>query len=37
MDQAIDFELTDHTGRPWHLREQLAAGPVVVIFYRGDW
>jgi len=37
VDRAIDFELTDHTGRPWRLAEHLVTGPVVLLFYRGDW
>lgn len=35
--QAPDFELPDQQGRPWRLSEQLARGPVALIFYRGDW
>jgi hypothetical protein len=37
MDTAPDFELPAHDGRPWHLRTPLERGPVVVVFYRGDW
>jgi peroxiredoxin len=37
VDRAIDFELPDHLGRPWRLGEQLADGPVLLVFYRGDW
>ena len=37
MDQATDFELPSTLGRPWRLSENLARGPVVLIFYRGDW
>jgi peroxiredoxin len=37
MDTAPDFELPAHDGRPWHLRTPLASGPVLVVFYRGDW
>jgi peroxiredoxin len=32
-----DFELPDHEGKSWRLSDQLARGPVVVVFYRGDW
>ncbi len=34
---AADFELPDHDGRPWRLSEALTAGPVLLVFYRGDW
>ena len=37
MDKAIDFELPDQEGRGWRLSDQLAHGPVLLIFYRGDW
>ncbi len=37
LDRAIDFELPDQDGRPWRLSTALAAGPVAVVFYRGDW
>jgi peroxiredoxin len=37
MDKAIDFELLDHKGDPWRLTEQFQRGPVVLVFYRGDW
>lgn len=32
-----DFELPDAQGRPWRLSTALADGPVVLVFYRGDW
>jgi peroxiredoxin len=32
---APDFTLCDHLGQPWRLGEQLAKGPVVVVFYLG--
>jgi hypothetical protein len=35
--EELDFELPDHLGRPWRLREEAARGPVLLIFYRGDW
>ena len=31
------FELPDEEGRPFNLLEQLREGPVVLVFYRGDW
>jgi AhpC/TSA family len=37
MDRAIDFELPDPEGKPWALADHLAGGPVVLVFYRGDW
>ena len=37
LDTAADFELPDHHGRPWRLGEHLAGGPVLLVFYRGDW
>jgi len=37
VDKPTDFELPDHHGRPWHLGEKLAEGPVLLVFYRGDW
>ncbi len=32
---APDFALLDHRGHPWALHEQLARGPVLVVFYLG--
>jgi peroxiredoxin len=37
VERAADFELLDDHGRPWHLAEKLAEGPVLLVFYRGDW
>jgi peroxiredoxin len=37
VDRAIDFELPDHEGKAWRLADHLARGPVVLVFYRGDW
>lgn len=34
---APDFRLPAHTGGHWSLKENLAEGPVVLIFYRGYW
>ncbi len=36
-DEAPDFTLPNATGEPVHLAELLAAGPVVISFYRGGW
>jgi peroxiredoxin len=36
-DPAPDFTLSDQIGRSVHLADLLAQGPVVVVFYRGDW
>ena len=35
MPPVSDFTLSDHLGRPWHLAEHLARGPVVLVFYLG--
>jgi peroxiredoxin len=35
--KAIDFELRDHEGNGWRLADHLAEGPVLLVFYRGDW
>ena len=32
---APDFTLNDYLGQPWNLAEQLARGPVLVVFYLG--
>jgi len=37
MDKVIDFELPDHEGEAWRLGDHLAWGPVLLVFYRGDW
>ncbi len=34
---APDFSLPDEQGRPVHLRDLLGQGPVLLLFYRGDW
>ncbi len=36
-EPAPDFELPDQLGRTVSLRDLRAAGPVVAVFYRGDW
>ncbi|MGI9048047.1 MAG: peroxiredoxin family protein [Rubrobacteraceae bacterium] len=35
--KAPDFELPDQTGFPWSLTGQLMTGPVMLVFYAGDW
>jgi len=37
VDRATDFELPSSDGDSWRLSEQLARGPVLLVFYRGDW
>ncbi len=32
-----DFELPDHTGRPWRFAEALGESAIVLLFNRGDW
>ena len=36
-DRAPDFTLSDQLGRLVRLAEILAQGPVILVFYRGDW
>jgi len=35
-DLPSDFTLEDERGEPWRLADHLA-GPVVLLFLRGDW
>ena len=35
--QMENFELPDEGGRPFELYERLRQGPLVLVFYRGDW
>jgi len=35
--QMPNFELPDEEGRPFDLSEHLEGGPLVLVFYRGDW
>jgi peroxiredoxin len=35
--QMPNFELPDEEGRPFDLSEHLEEGPLVLVFYRGDW
>jgi hypothetical protein len=32
-----DVVLPDERGEPFDLRSELAKGPLMVVFYRGDW
>ena len=32
-----NFELPDEQGRPFNLARELEGGPIVLVFYRGDW
>ncbi len=34
---APNFELPDQHGRPFGLAREAAQGPIVLVFYRGDW
>jgi peroxiredoxin len=36
-DRAPEFELPDALGKTVSLRERLLSGPVVLVFYRGEW
>jgi peroxiredoxin len=36
-DEAPEFTLPDALGRPVSLGERVASGPVVLVFYRGEW
>ena len=36
-DFAPDFELVDSTGAPQRLSEMVSHGPLILIFYRGNW
>ncbi len=36
-DRFPDVALPDHTGRPVRIADRLAAGPLVISFYRGGW
>lgn len=35
--KAPAFELPDEQNQPWNLSGNLEAGPVMLVFYRGDW
>ncbi len=36
-DPAPDFTITNTAGRIFHLKKELEKGPVVLVFYRGQW
>ena len=35
--RAPDVDLVTHQGARWSLKDALASGPAVLMFYRGDW
>ena len=37
VKNAIDFELPNQEDKAWRLADHLARGPVLLVFYRGDW
>lgn len=37
LEEAPDFRLEDHTGQTVSLADSIAAGPVLLVFYRGHW
>ncbi len=37
LETAPEFTLPDHTNAPVSLRDARAAGPVLLVFYRGHW
>jgi peroxiredoxin len=37
MTNAPDFSLPNQNGQEWSLAPALAEGPVLLVFYRGDW
>ncbi|MDP9455804.1 MAG: peroxiredoxin family protein [Actinomycetota bacterium] len=36
-EKTPNFELPDEQGRIFNLARELEAGPIVLVFYRGDW
>ena len=36
-EKAPNFGLPDERGRPFNLAKELEDGPIVLVFYRGDW
>ena len=36
-EKAPNFELPDDHGRAFNLAKELEDGPIVLVFYRGDW
>ena len=37
VEKATDFQLPDQDGKSWRLFEHLSRGPILLVFYRGDW
>jgi len=37
VELAVDFQLLDDEGHEWGLFDHLKQGPIVLVFYRGDW
>ena len=36
-ERAPEFDLVDHGGKPVRLSDELARGPVLLVFFRGSW
>jgi peroxiredoxin len=36
-EKAPNFELPDENGRPFNLAREATEGPLVLVFYRGNW
>jgi hypothetical protein len=36
-ERAPEFDLVDHSGKPVRLSDELARGPVLLVFFRGSW
>jgi hypothetical protein len=36
-ERAPEFDLVDHNGKPVRLSDELARGPVLLVFFRGSW
>lgn len=36
-EKVPNFELPDENGEPYDLAREAAKGPIVLVFYRGDW
>ncbi|MDP8952769.1 MAG: peroxiredoxin family protein [Actinomycetota bacterium] len=36
-EKVTNFELPDEQSRPFNLARELEGGPIVLVFYRGDW
>ena len=36
-EKVSSFELPDEQGKPFNLAKELEGGPIVLVFYRGDW